>query len=50
MNAFFSLEQGPFDLQPTIKANFRPNDTVTRAAYASATNHYFDVYRQSVNN
>jgi serine protease AprX len=49
MNAFFSLEQGPFDLFPTIKAHFRPDQAVTRAAYASAANHYFDVYRQSVN-
>lgn len=48
MNALFSLEQGPFDLQPKIKAHFRPGETVTRAAYASAANHYFDVYRQSI--
>jgi serine protease AprX len=48
MNAFFSLEQGPFDLQPKIVAHFRPADTVSRAAYASAANHYFDVYRQTI--
>lgn len=48
MNAFFSLEQGPFDLQPTIKAHFLPGEAVTRAAYASSANHYFDVYRQSI--
>ncbi|MGQ0836461.1 MAG: S-layer homology domain-containing protein, partial [Gammaproteobacteria bacterium] len=48
MNAFFSLEQGPFDLQPRIKAHFRPSEAVTRAAYASSANHYFDVYRQSI--
>jgi subtilisin family serine protease len=49
MNAYFSLHQGPFDLVPTIKAHFRPGDAVTRAAYASAANHYYDVYRQSIN-
>lgn len=49
MNAFFSLEQGPFDLQPTIKARFRPAEAVTRAAFASSANHYYNVYRQSIN-
>ncbi|MEX2051379.1 MAG: S8 family serine peptidase, partial [Steroidobacteraceae bacterium] len=49
MNAFFSLEQGPFDLVPTIKARFKPAAVVTRAGYASYMNHYFDVYRQSIN-
>jgi len=48
MNAFFSLEQGPFDLVPTIKARFRPAEAVTRAGFASYMNHYFDVYRQSI--
>ena len=48
MNAFFTLEQGPFDLQPKIKARFRPAENVSRAAYATYANHYFDVYRQSI--
>jgi len=48
MNAFFSLEQGPFDLVPKIKARFRPAEAVSRAGYASYMNHYFDVYRQSI--
>ena len=48
MNAYFSLEQGPFDLQPRIKARFRPAEAVTRAGFASFMNHYFDVYRQSI--
>ena len=48
MNAYFSLEQGPFDLVPKIKARFRPAEVVTRAGYAAAMNHYFDVYRQSI--
>ena len=48
MNAFFTLEQGPFDLVPTIKARFKPAAVVTRAAYASYMNHYFAVYRQSI--
>jgi subtilisin family serine protease len=48
MNAYFTLEQGPFDLVPTIKARFKPLAVVTRAAYASYMNHYFDVYRQTI--
>ena len=48
MNAYFTLEQGPFDLAPKIKARFKPAAVVTRAAYASYMNHYFDVYRQTI--
>jgi len=49
MNAYFTLEQGPFDLVPVIKARFKPAQSVTRAGFASYMNHYFDVYRQSIN-
>jgi serine protease AprX len=49
MNAFFTLEQGPFDLVPVIKARFKPAQAMTRAGFASYMNHYFDVYRQSIN-
>ncbi|MGH8242881.1 MAG: S8 family serine peptidase [Steroidobacteraceae bacterium] len=48
MNAYFTLEQGPYDLVPTIKARFKPAAAVTRAAYAADMNRYFDVYRQSI--
>lgn len=48
MNAYFTLEQGPFDLVPEIKARFKPAETVTRAGFASYMNHYLDVYRQSI--
>ncbi|MGH9787360.1 MAG: S8 family serine peptidase [Candidatus Acidiferrales bacterium] len=40
LNAFFSLEQGPFDLVPTLHANFRPLDTVSRGAYAVAATRF----------
>lgn len=38
LQAYFSLEQGPFDLAPTIKARVKPEETTTRAwtAYALA--------------
>ncbi len=48
MNAYFTLEQGPFDLVPAIKARFKPAEPVTRAGFASYMNHYLDVYRQSI--
>jgi len=34
MNAFYRLEQGPFDLTPTIHATFKPAQSITRAEYA----------------
>lgn len=34
--ATFEVQQGPFDLQPTITARFGPKAQVTRAAYAAA--------------
>lgn len=44
MNAFFSIKQGPFDLQPTLHAEFRPNTRVTRAEYAVEITRYFTTY------
>ncbi|NEZ04827.1 S8 family serine peptidase [Wenzhouxiangella sp. XN201] len=46
MGARFELEQGPFDLQPTLKAWFDPLDAVSRAGYAFAKVNFFDRYRQ----
>jgi len=40
LQAYFSLEQGPFDLQPTLKARVKPADPVTRAWLAYAFDHY----------
>ena len=45
INARFAVEQGPFDLQPTLKAYFDPNRTVTRAAFAVAADRYLVAYR-----
>lgn len=49
INARFALVQGPFDLQPTIKAYFDPGQAVTRAAYAVAASR-FQVQYQSAEN
>jgi serine protease AprX len=40
LQAFFTLEQGPFDLQPTLKARVKPADPTTRAWLAYALDHY----------
>jgi serine protease AprX len=45
INARFAVEQGPFDLQPTLKAYFDPGKTVTRAAFAVAADRYLVAYR-----
>jgi len=34
LQAFFSMEQGPFDFQPSLKARFKPADGVSRAMLA----------------
>jgi serine protease AprX len=45
INARFAVEQGPFDLQPTLKAYFDPGRTVTRAAFAVAADRYLVAYQ-----
>ncbi len=40
LQAYFTLEQGPFDLFPTMKARVKVNDPVTRAWLAYALNNY----------
>jgi serine protease AprX len=44
LNAYFDVEQGEFDLEPTITATFEPNTDVTRGAYAVAATRYFGNY------
>ena len=46
INARFAITQGPFDLQPTLRAYFDPGQVVTRAAYAAAASRVFGVYAQ----
>ncbi|HYL73922.1 MAG TPA: S8 family serine peptidase [Bryobacteraceae bacterium] len=40
LQAFFTLTQGPNDFQPTVTAQFRPADSVTRSLMAFALDHY----------
>jgi serine protease AprX len=40
LQAYFSVEQGPFDLQPTLKARIQPEETTTRAWTAYALDNF----------
>jgi serine protease AprX len=40
LQAFYSLEQGPFDFQPTMKARVKPQDAATRAFLAYALDNF----------
>ena len=40
LQAFFSLEQGPFDFQPTLKARVKPNNPSTRAFLSFGLDHF----------
>jgi len=44
MNAYFSVTQGPFDLQPVVRATFRPGQAVTRGEYAVAAARFYSAY------
>ena len=44
INARFEVSQGPFDLQPTLRAFFDPGTAVTRAAFAAAATRTLGVY------
>ncbi|MEA5444880.1 S8 family serine peptidase [Gammaproteobacteria bacterium AB-CW1] len=47
MHVDYSLEQGPFELEPTIRAHFRPGDVLTRAEYALSAVNLLDRFSQS---
>lgn len=44
LNAYFSVEQGPYDLEPKVTAAFKPNNGVTRGDYAVAITRYHAAY------
>ena len=44
INAFFSVTQGPFDLQPVLHATFKPTQSVTRGEYAVIATRTFPQY------
>ncbi len=44
INARYTVTQGPYDLQPVVRAYFDPSSTVTRAAFAAAASRRFNAY------
>ncbi|TCZ88141.1 S8 family serine peptidase [Lysobacter sp. N42] len=47
INARFAVTQGPYDLQPTLRAYFDPSKTVTRADFAVAAGRYLTAYQSA---
>ncbi|MFA3793153.1 S8 family serine peptidase [Aliiglaciecola sp. SL4] len=41
VNVSFGIEQDPFDLEPTLTAQFNPTTTITRAHYAELTSRLY---------
>ena len=44
INAFYTVTQGPYDLQPTVHATFKPAQNVTRADFAVIVSRTFPQY------
>jgi serine protease AprX len=44
INAYYTLKQGPYDLQPTLHATFKPAQNVTRADFAVIATRTFPQY------
>lgn len=44
INAQFSVTQGPYELKPTVKANFNPQATVKRGDFAVAMVRYYHAF------
>ncbi|MET4107897.1 S8 family serine peptidase [Hymenobacter sp. UYP22] len=44
INAYYTLKQGPYDLQPTLHATFKPSQNVTRADFAVIVSRTFPQY------
>ncbi|WP_162056491.1 S8 family serine peptidase, partial [Pontibacter pamirensis] len=45
INAFFTVTQGPYDLQPTLHATFKPLQDVTRADFAVVITRTFEGWK-----
>ncbi|WP_070121629.1 S8 family peptidase [Bacillus marinisedimentorum] len=44
LNAYFQTEQGPYDLEPVIKASFKPESTVNRGDFAVAMTRFYHAF------
>lgn len=47
INAYFALTQGPYDLTPTMKATFMPNQIVSRGDFAVIITRTFDEWKKN---
>jgi serine protease AprX len=46
LNAYFTVEQGPYDLEPVVHASFKPEKELTRGDYAVAAVRYYHAFLQ----
>lgn len=44
LNAYFTVEQGPYDLEPVVHATFKPEEELTRGDYAVAAVRYYHAF------
>ncbi|MDF2178155.1 S8 family serine peptidase [Aliiglaciecola sp. CAU 1673] len=44
INVQFAVQQGAFDLEPTLEAYFQPDVKLTRAAYALTASRFYEAY------
>lgn len=44
LNAYFTVTQGPYDLEPTVHAHFYPSDKVSRGDYAVAITRFYNAF------
>ncbi|SEQ38083.1 serine protease AprX [Virgibacillus subterraneus] len=44
INAEFSVDQGPYDIEPTVTAIFSPNEDVLRGDFAVAMTRYYNAF------
>lgn len=44
LNAYFYTTQGPYDLQPTVHATFKPAQVVTRGEFSVAMSRFYSAY------
>lgn len=47
INVYFFLTQGPYDLEPTLHASFKPAQTVTRGDFAVIITRTFDEWQKN---
>jgi serine protease AprX len=45
LSASFDVQQGPYDLEPTVTARFNGNEQISRADYAVAATRFFNNYQ-----